>query len=58
MREINIDTPTGDVYLLAGPTMDLDGTISAWRIKGGFPNAKFMTVTHLLYRMVYLMKLP
>lgn len=34
IRELNIDKK-GDLYLLAGPTMDLDGTISIYRIKGG-----------------------
>ncbi|NJB86566.1 hypothetical protein GGR26_002334 [Lewinella marina] len=45
IREINIDPRTGDVLLLAGPTMDLDGTISAWCIRGGFPE-KEVTVCH------------
>ncbi|MEH0156761.1 DUF3616 domain-containing protein [Limibacter armeniacum] len=43
-REINIDAKSGDLYILAGPTMDLDGTIGAWRIKGGLKD-KPVTVT-------------
>ncbi len=34
IRELNI-TKNGDLYLLAGPTMDLDGTISIYKVKGG-----------------------
>ncbi len=34
IRELNI-TKNGDLFLLAGPTMDLDGTISIYKIKGG-----------------------
>lgn len=37
IRELNI-TKNGDLYLLAGPTMDLDGTISIYKVKGGLPN--------------------
>lgn len=37
IRELNIDKK-GDLYLLAGPTMDLDGTISIYRISGGLKN--------------------
>ena len=37
IREINVEDKTGDMLLLAGPTMDLDGTIAAWRIEGGLP---------------------
>ncbi|CAL66719.1 DUF3616 domain-containing protein [Christiangramia forsetii] len=37
IRELNI-TKNGDLYLLAGPTMDLDGTISIYKIKGGLPD--------------------
>lgn len=39
IRELNI-TKTGDLFLLAGPTMDLDGTISIYKIKGGLPDEK------------------
>lgn len=44
IRELNI-TKNGDLYLLAGPTMDLDGTISIYRIKGGLPD-HYASVTH------------
>ncbi|MDR5590362.1 DUF3616 domain-containing protein [Christiangramia sp. SM2212] len=37
IRELNI-TKNGDLFLLAGPTMDLDGTISIYKIKGGLPD--------------------
>ncbi|GAA4324049.1 DUF3616 domain-containing protein [Pontixanthobacter gangjinensis] len=37
IRELNI-TKNGDLYLLAGPTMDLDGTISIYKIEGGLPD--------------------
>ncbi|MAM18614.1 MAG: hypothetical protein CME35_06555 [Gramella sp.] len=37
IRELNIDKK-GDLYLLAGPTMDLDGTISIYRVKNGLPD--------------------
>ncbi len=37
IRELNIDKK-GDLYLLAGPTMDLDGTISIYKIEGGLPD--------------------
>lgn len=37
IRELNIDSE-GDLYLLAGPTMDLDGTISLYRIRKGLPD--------------------
>lgn len=44
IRELNI-TENGDLYLLAGPTMDLDGTISIYKIKGGLPE-QHSSVTH------------
>lgn len=44
IRELNI-TKNGDLYLLAGPTMDLDGTISIYKIEGGLPD-EFGSVTH------------
>ena len=44
IRELNI-TKNGDLYLLAGPTMDLDGTISIYKIKGGLPD-KYASVIH------------
>ncbi|AVR46209.1 DUF3616 domain-containing protein [Christiangramia fulva] len=34
IRELNIDKK-GNLYVLAGPTMDLDGTISIYKVKGG-----------------------
>lgn len=34
IRELNI-TENNDLYILAGPTMDLDGTISIYKIEGG-----------------------
>ena len=40
IRELYADEATGDLYILAGPTMDLDGTIALWRIAGGLPDAK------------------
>ena len=43
IRELNIDKK-GDLYLLAGPTMDLDGTISICRIKGGLKDVPFSVV--------------
>ena len=50
IREINVDPETNDLLILAGPTMDLDGTISAWRIKGGLPE-KPISFTHDPERM-------
>ena len=44
IRELNIDKK-GDLYLLAGPTMDLDGTISIYKIKGGLPD-EYASVIH------------
>lgn len=44
IRELNIDDK-GDLYLLAGPTMDLDGTISIYRVKGGLEN-NYASVVH------------
>ncbi len=44
IRELNIDK-RGDLYLLAGPTMDLDGTISIYRVNGGLPD-QHGSVTH------------
>lgn len=44
IRELNIDSE-GDLYLLAGPTMDLDGTISLYRIRKGLPDQQ-ASVTH------------
>lgn len=44
IRELNIDS-SGDLYLLAGPTMDLDGTISLYRVKQGLPDQE-ASVTH------------
>ena len=44
IRELNI-TKNGDLYLLAGPTMDLDGTISIYKIPGGLPD-EFGSVVH------------
>ncbi|MUP45588.1 DUF3616 domain-containing protein [Gramella sp. BOM4] len=38
IRELNIDKK-GDLFLLAGPTMDLDGTISIYKIEGGLPDS-------------------
>lgn len=55
IREINIDDATGDVLILAGPTMDLDGTISTWCVRGGFPE-KEVSVCHdaeRLYDVTY-----
>ena len=55
IREINIENSTGDVLILAGPTMDLDGTISAWCIRGGFPEQE-VSVCHdaeRLYDVTY-----
>ena len=37
IRELNI-TKNGDLFILAGPTMDLDGTISIYKVKGGLPD--------------------
>lgn len=37
IRELHYH-PEGDLYVLAGPTMDLDGHISLFRIKGGLKN--------------------
>lgn len=44
IRELNIDKK-GDLFLLAGPTMDLDGTISIYKISGGLPD-EHGSVTH------------
>ena len=44
IREINVDDATGDLLLLAGPTMDLDGTISAWCVRGGLPEEEVSTI--------------
>lgn len=44
IRELNI-TKNGDLYLLAGPTMDLDGTISIYRIKRGLED-NYSSVVH------------
>lgn len=44
IRELNI-TKNGDLYLLAGPTMDLDGTISIYKIPGGLPD-QYASVIH------------
>ena len=44
IRELNIDKK-GDLYLLAGPTMDLDGTISIYKIEGGLPD-EYGSVIH------------
>ncbi len=44
IRELNIDK-RGDLYLLAGPTMDLDGTIAVYKIEGGLTNA-YASVVH------------
>lgn len=44
IRELNI-TKNGDLYLLAGPTMDLDGTISIYKIKDGLPD-QYSSVIH------------
>ena len=38
IRELNIDKK-GDMYILAGPTMDLDGTISIFKIENGIDDA-------------------
>ena len=55
IREINIDDKNGDLYILAGPTMDLDGTIAAWRVNGGLAD-KPNTITkdpQRLFDIVY-----
>ena len=44
IRELNI-TENGDLYILGGPTMDLDGTISIYKITGGLPD-QHGSVTH------------
>ncbi|MFD1096160.1 DUF3616 domain-containing protein [Salegentibacter chungangensis] len=44
IRELNI-TKNGDLYLLAGPTMDLDGTISIYKIEGGLKD-EYSSVVH------------
>ncbi|WP_124980213.1 DUF3616 domain-containing protein [Nonlabens xiamenensis] len=49
IRELNIDEK-GDLYILAGPTMDLDGTISVYKIGGGLPDQEH-SVTHDPERM-------
>ncbi len=36
VRECYTDADDGHLYVLAGPTMDLDGDIAIWRVKGGF----------------------
>lgn len=38
IREISRQRHNEDLVLLAGPTMDLDGTISCWRVAGGLPD--------------------
>ncbi len=38
IRELNFDNDNQDLILLAGPTMDLDGTISCWHLPGGLPD--------------------
>jgi hypothetical protein len=43
IRELAIKE--GDLLALAGPSMDCDGTISLWRLKGGVPD-KISTVNH------------
>lgn len=50
IREINVENKTGDVLILAGPTMDLDGTISAWCIRGGFPKRE-VSICHEAERL-------
>ena len=35
-----LDAFNGDLLILAGPTMDCDGTIALYRIKGGLPDEK------------------
>lgn len=39
IRELNIDE-AGDLFILAGPTMDLDGTISVYKIKDGLEDVE------------------
>lgn len=50
IREINFDPDNGDMLLLAGPTMDLDGTIAAWKIADGLPEEE-VSVTHHAERL-------
>jgi hypothetical protein len=49
IRELNCDSE-GNLFLLAGPTMDLDGTISIYRIEGGLPDLP-ASVTHSPQRL-------
>ncbi len=44
IRELNINK-AGDLFILAGPTMDLDGTISLYKISGGLAD-QHATITH------------
>ncbi len=44
IRELNC-FPNGDLYILAGPTMDLDGTISLYKIEGGLED-NYASVVH------------
>ena len=45
IREIQINESSGDFYILAGPTMNLDGQISVFRIPQGLPD-EVESVTH------------
>ena len=45
IREIQINESSGDFYILAGPTMNLDGQISIFRIQEGLPDAE-ESITH------------
>ena len=38
VRECYTDADDGHLYVLAGPTMDLDGDIAVWRVEGGIPD--------------------
>ena len=45
IRELQINESSGDMYLLAGPTMDLDGQIAMFRLREGLPDA-VESITH------------
>ena len=59
IRELNIDD-TGDLYILGGPTMDCDGTISIYKIEGGIKDqpASFIHDAEKLFDVTRSVEIP
>jgi hypothetical protein len=55
IRELNYEK--NDLHILAGPTMDLDGTISAWCVEGGLEQQE-VTLTHAPKRLFDIIQAP